>query len=85
MVAFAWWTRATPFQHVSTFAQGVENAVLICFGPEIIRFARNTFISSLSFGKEYPAIEQERHAFCDVLNFSQGRPQESAALLSQRS
>src|SRR5437879_3998810 len=26
MVVFAWWSRATPFQHVSTSAQGVETA-----------------------------------------------------------
>ena len=76
MVVFAWWTRATPFQHVSTSAQGVENAVLILFRIGNHSLCRDTFIPLFRSCKGYPAVEQERHAFCDVLNFSQGRPQE---------
>ena len=75
-MVFAWWTRATPFQHVSTSAQGVEDVVLIFFGVKIIRFARTLSFPLFRSFKGYLVIEQERRAFCDVLNFSQGRPQE---------
>jgi len=55
------------FQHVSTSAQACRNAVAHCFELEIIRFARTLSFPVFRSCKEYPAIEQEHHAFCDVV------------------